>query len=323
MKIGGINTTERCNLSCTMCHFHGPNAPKKRGTLSPEMVLEAMRQIPPQKLWFGGTGDIQMDPHMIENLRNARKLGHDPAILTNAQRLTPELIDELIEIGIWHFRFSVDSIEPEHYEFIRRGGKFDTILEVCAYLRTKKRTYPNIQVEINVTLLDDTFDRQDEFIDFWRGKVDQVNFNTEYDMLKFKKLFYPPSSENRTDCELAVYLLPTGQMVPCCAIQVQQHYQPLNWLPNIKDTSVTEAYEQFQEMYTDPSSPLQQVCQQCEWWVIFQRDDNGNSPYWYSVSLDDGSLQQTGNRIPSRIYNYLHPIKRHITSVFQSFLAML
>lgn len=290
VKVGGINLTERCNLSCIMCHFHGPNAPKKKKTLLVETVIKFMSQVQPQELWFGGTGDVLKDPHLLEHLQYACNFGHQPSILTNGQLLTPTLMDKMLKIGVRHFHLSVDSIEKEHYEYVRRGGKFEKILEVCAYLRSQKSIYPNLRVEINVTLLEDTFNRQDEFIHFWMGKVDAISFANEYEHLKFKRLFFKP--KRQYDCVLDIRLLPTGHMAPCCAIQVYQHYHPLDWLPHIDVITPNEAYQQFQVMYLDSTSPFRQICKECEWWVISQCDEYGKSPFSRHISLNEFLLQQ-------------------------------
>jgi len=268
-----------------MCHFNGPSTPKKTRTLAPRLVVKFLREIPPkQVVEFAGTGEFFMDTNALAHLRKAGELGHRPCVLTNGQLLSPELIDAVLEAGVRRIRMSVDEIDPDRYSCIRKGGDLQNVLDACAYLRSRKAAYPDLRVEINCILFAESFPRQSEFVRFWRGRVDQVNFTGEYyEIFKFRNLFFQPSQ--RVDCRLAVYLLPSGQMSPCCAISVAQHYCRLDWLPDINVTSPAEGYQMFQDMYGNSESQLRQICKKCQWWILFA-NENGKSPYWRPVPLD-------------------------------------
>lgn len=286
--VGGISITEDCNLACLMCHFHGPRAPAKRKkeSLKPPQVFKFMRDILfCEGLWFGGLGEFFVDPNAVEYLYRATELGLSPCVLTNGQLLTNDIIDQVLKSGVRNIRISVDAINSEEYRHIRRGGDFAKIIEACAYLKAKKKTYPNLRVEANAVLLKDVFPRQEEFINFWRGKIDQVNFHAEYyEIFKFRNTVIP-IPKNRTTCNLQVYLLPSGKMVPCCAVMAYQHYYDVEWLPHIDNTSPYLAYRQFQMMHKDPSSELRKLCRQCEWWIMFAHSQEGKNPFGYIVHL--------------------------------------
>ena len=81
------------------------------------------------------------------------------------------------------------------------------------------------------------------------------------------------------DCKIKALLLPTGHMSPCCAITAHQHNRNLDWLPHIQDTTPDEALQYFKKLYADAESPLGKLCQQCDWWILFKHDEEGNSPY--------------------------------------------
>lgn len=75
-QVGGITSTEVCDISCVMCHFNGPLAPRKSATITPEQAMLFMRFIPKGLLWFAATGEFFMDPNALVHLRNAVALGH-------------------------------------------------------------------------------------------------------------------------------------------------------------------------------------------------------------------------------------------------------
>lgn len=280
-------TTEVCELSCVFCHFNGPNATKKAKTLDPELVKKGLRELPPGvKVYFGGSGDISQDPNALEHLRASINLGHPPEILTHGQSMPPETIDEMLSIGVRGFRFSVDHIEARPYAKIRRGGELKRVLEAIDYLRQRKHEFPEIEVGINCALVGEAKDRMDEFTEFWSTRVDVVYYHAEYyDELKFRNLLYVP--DKRNDCEIQLSVLPSGQISPCCAIGVKAHETDMPWLPNIRDTSLQEAYEKLSNMYEDPNSELGKVCAKCQWWVLWSEHRDTCTPFMKVVRFSE------------------------------------
>jgi MoaA/NifB/PqqE/SkfB family radical SAM enzyme len=283
-KLASINTTETCNLTCVMCHFNGPNAIKKSGTLEPRQVETALRNIPSgETVWFCATGEFFLDINALDYLRQASARGLKPCVLTHGQLFTPELIDAVLESGVRMIRMSVDTTDENQYRKIRRGGELRNIIEACKYLRQRKReAYPDLRVEINATLFKNTFSRQGEMENFWRGLVDQVNFNAEYhDTFNFRNLFFIP--ERRVNCDIQLYVMPSGRISPCCAIAVYQHDHDVSWLPHIDDIgSLQEAHARLCDLYEDPDGPMASICSKCDWWILSM---SGNSPYIRAVDL--------------------------------------
>lgn len=286
VDFNGFATTETCELSCVFCHFNGPNATKKAKTLAPELVEKGLREAPAgRKVHFAATGDFFQDPHAMAHLQKCVELGHPANVLSHGQSMPPSRIDEMLAMGVREFRFSVDHIEPRAYAKIRRGGDLDRVLATIAYLRLRKDQIPDISVEVNCIVIGDTRHRMQEFADFWSDKVDAIHFHAEYyDVLKFRNLFFVP--EQRNDCHIQLYVLPSGQIAPCCAMMVQSHENDTSWLPNIADTSLHDAYDKLCDMYEDPTSELGKVCAKCQWWIMWSDQKDGGTPYMRTVRFD-------------------------------------
>jgi FkbM family methyltransferase len=285
-EVASISTTEVCNLTCVMCHFNGPTAQRRHRALSTGEVRKFVSAIPKGELWFAATGDFLMDPNALEDLRIAVEYGHRPCILTNGQLFTPRLIDEVLALGVREIRLSVDAIEADSYRRIRRGGELANLLRVCEELRARKSRYPDLKVSVANVVFRKTIDRQEEFIRFWTGKVDEVVFQAEYyDTFKFRTMLADPGE--RVECRMRVFLLPNGQMAPCCATGVYQHERDVEWLPHISDTTPEQALDRFKQMYADPASPLRKLCGECQWWIMFKRNERGESPFTRVVTLDE------------------------------------
>jgi MoaA/NifB/PqqE/SkfB family radical SAM enzyme len=286
-------TTETCELSCVFCHFNGPNATKKAKTIAPALVEKGVREYPKgKKVYFAATGDFFQDPNAIRHLKTAIDLGHPVNVLSHGQSMPPPLLDEMIAIGVREFRFSVDHIDSRAYAKIRRGGDLEKVLATIDYLNLRRPQVPDINTEVNCILIGDTKERMAEFAEFWRSRVQAVNFHAEYyDILKFRNLFHVP--ETRNDCHIQPYVLPTGQVTPCCAVMVHAHEGDVSWLPNIADTPLQDAYEKLCDMYEDPNSELGKICSKCQWWVMWSELKDGATPYLKTIRFDQ---QQTGSR---------------------------
>jgi hypothetical protein len=250
------------------------------------MVEKGLAQVPAgTKVHFAATGDFFQDPHALDHLRASIALGHPVNVLSHGQSMPPERLEEMLAMGVREFRFSVDHIEPRQYAKIRRGGDLERVLATIAYLRQRRADIADISVEVNCILIGDARDRMEEFADFWSTRVDAVYFHAEYyDTLKFRNLFFVP--ERRNDCHIQLYVLPSGQIAPCCAMMVQAHEGDAAWLPNIADTSLQAAYDRLCDMYEDPSSELGKVCAKCDWWVMWSDQRGGCSPYLKAVRFD-------------------------------------
>lgn len=279
-------TTEKCQLTCVMCHFNGPKAEKRAGRLDPLLVEKGLRELKPgQKAAFSSTGDFFMDPNWESYLRRAHELGLKPTILTHGQWFTEEIADRVLEAGVRLIEFSVDSIDEDQYRRIRRGGELQVVLDACQYLRKRKESYPDLRIHVNCILLKPNLGRQEEITNFWRGKVDQLFFNAEYhDIFDFRHIsFIPPA---RVDCEINTYVLPSGHIAPCGAIIAYSHDNDVSWLPHLSRDTLSEAHKKLCDLYDDQSSPLGALCRNCDWWVVFAESE-GRSPYRQAIPFEE------------------------------------
>jgi pyruvate-formate lyase-activating enzyme len=291
-KLASINTTEVCNLSCVMCHFNGPKATKKSASIAPELVRKLLASRPRgEKVWFVATGDFFNDPHYLDHLRAAREFGLEPRVITHGQSLTPAVADTVLEIGVRDFLFSVDSIDSRRYAKIRRGGRLETVLDACEYLRGKKTEYPGLTTGVSVICLPNQQHSRAQVEEFWRARVDSVQFVSEYhDIFHFRRVFGLP--EKRTPCRISMIPLPSGRVAPCCAMAVYSHDEDVSWLPHLAGNTPEEIYQKLCDLYDDPESPLGRLCSKCDWWIQFQPDGQGRSMLNRRVVFDSSNAQK-------------------------------
>lgn len=278
-NMGSIAVTEACDLSCVFCHFNGPKATKKTQSIDKKYAIKAINELKVgTELYFAATGELFLDPNAEIYIKTALEKDLDVHILSHGQSIDNQRIDRLLDYGLRKFKFSCDAITDKSYAKIRRGGNLDKILIACKYLRQIKiKHIPEINVEINCTLLSNSFSKKDEFIKFWEDKVDALNFNAEYyDIFKYRNIHFKP--KKRVDCNIQTYLLPSGKIAPCCAIMVYSHENDVSWLPHIKDYTLQESHTILSKMYEDGDSELGKLCKKCDWWIMWSRENN-RTPY--------------------------------------------
>jgi pyruvate-formate lyase-activating enzyme len=292
-KFFSLTTTEVCNLSCVYCHFNGPTAIKKARTLPPELVCKLLDEMP-DGAWvtFAGTGEYFLDPYALDHLRYAIARGLTVDVLSHGQFFTPELMDELLRIGVRYFRMSCDSVDAAEYAKIRRGGELQKIVDAAAYFRSRKADYPDIDVMICATLLSTTMSKRQGMIDFWTGKVDQISFHAEYfDTFKFRNATLTYNPTERVDCSIELKIVPSGKIAPCCAIMVYEHDGDTSWLPDVRTHTMQQAYDILCDLYDDSNSPLAKLCAKCDWWIQFHENfstGQRRSPFHEVFKLPNG-----------------------------------
>jgi radical SAM protein with 4Fe4S-binding SPASM domain len=99
---------------------------------------------------------------------------------TNGSRMDWRLSWKLINSGLDRIIFSCDSVDPERYNRIRKGGDFDTFaqnLKEFKYLRGE-REKPIIR--LNVAVMEENRGEIKDIKKFFKDFVDEFRFNTVY-----------------------------------------------------------------------------------------------------------------------------------------------
>jgi MoaA/NifB/PqqE/SkfB family radical SAM enzyme len=151
-----LEINDACNLRCIMCARENPRFPKGLG----ELPLEAVQRLSPwlrfaTYVGIAGNGEPFLHKDLFPMLRLITAHGAIPSIITNATLFSDENISELISIGESILLVSFDAGTKATFEAIRRGARFDAVLDGLHRLnRTKKdRNSPFPSVYFIVCLL--------------------------------------------------------------------------------------------------------------------------------------------------------------------------
>ena len=179
-----------CNLRCPFCLTDYANV--RRTKTMPEetfrRAIELMPLVPDNNFWLSCMHEATLHPQMQaligvipDNLRSKVSL-----TMNLCKKLSDEFIEELADSGFSSIRISVDSIDPELFGRLRKGGRFsvfeDNLRRLATYLEKSDRR-PNIHF-ISMVFADNI----DEMPDLVRW-CDQV---TEAQVHELRFMYYLP-----------------------------------------------------------------------------------------------------------------------------------
>lgn len=159
VKMNVILTT-KCNLNCIMC-----TVCKNEYTID-ENYLRIIKEYLPyleSVLWQGG--EVFLYRNFQELITLAHKNGVKQGFVTNALLLNKELIEMIGEYNI-ELSISIDSVQKENYEKIRRGAKFSKLIDVLTQLHNYKLQKKDIVYGMAVVVMSLNCDEIDDIVKF-------------------------------------------------------------------------------------------------------------------------------------------------------------
>jgi GTP 3',8-cyclase len=124
-----ISLTDRCDLACVYCRPSRSDGylEKRLDDDAWKSMARALIQAGVRRVRVTG-GEPLLHPRVVERMAYLASLGvEDLALTTNATRLRA-LARPLRDAGLQRITVSVDSLVPERFERITRGGRLDEVL---------------------------------------------------------------------------------------------------------------------------------------------------------------------------------------------------
>jgi radical SAM protein with 4Fe4S-binding SPASM domain len=203
-----LEVTNRCNLRCVMCHYHGKGVEKKRepGDMKPEVwekVLDEIKEVGKEVVVLThGAGEPLLNKDLLSLLEKAGKI---PCIhlgfMTNGMALTPDFTDKLLETGISSLAFSVDGVDPKLHAKYRRGSDLAKIEANINYLIKRKKELGLSEPDLmfNMVGLEEILPQEEQYVDRWLPHAGQV-FISKYRTVGSRALDNENLPEPRTLC---------------------------------------------------------------------------------------------------------------------------
>ena len=176
-----------CNLKCQMCPLNnGLN--RKTGVLSFEKFKKIYDEINPPYLNLTGIGEPLLNPDIFKIIKYGRAKGSLVKIDTNGTLLTDENIKKLIHSEPTFVSVSIDSVDKKTYEKIRKGAKFEMVIENFKKLiQYRNQINSKTKIHLFFVLQEENILELPEFIKFGdESGVDSINGTVVISMGKNK-----------------------------------------------------------------------------------------------------------------------------------------
>jgi sulfatase maturation enzyme AslB (radical SAM superfamily) len=166
-----LDISNKCNLRCRMCHFSFDEMfYRPTQHMRPEMFASVAESVLPlaHTVVLSAANEPLMSPWFVEILEICSRY-HPPNLffLTNAQLLDEKIADAVIRYGVTQVQISADGATKQTYEYIRRGAKFERLVENLKNLSRQKRlrgrTSPLLQ--FNIVLMQSNVEELPQFVD--------------------------------------------------------------------------------------------------------------------------------------------------------------
>lgn len=132
-----IEPTSRCNLTCSFC-INQQYAKDDKVDLGLTQFKEILDQVDVRALCLNGVGEALLNKDIFSMIRIAKQRGIYTGLVSNGTLLTPENAENIIKSHLDWFSFSIDSVNKECYEQIRKGASFDLLIRNIKYLMQYK-----------------------------------------------------------------------------------------------------------------------------------------------------------------------------------------
>lgn len=183
-----LELTNHCNLHCIFCPRRFME--KETGFMDTGLGEELLEEMENEAKEHGPItivpffrGESLTHPHWDVFLESIHRHGLGPVQLaTNASLLTEEKARRILELGIDTLSFSMDTLDPKLYRELRGSDYARSLGNVLRFLELRANGIGNGCSTVQVSAVETAKNRAgiNDFIDFWRGKVDRVRIYPEH-----------------------------------------------------------------------------------------------------------------------------------------------
>lgn len=227
IKRVNIEPTTLCNASCLMCDHdeyikrvgHQELTVQEMGTMLTDVAHFVIT-------FFGSLDQINIGvyceplvyPGIIEVVAICRTLAKQRRISTNAMLLDEDMSRGLLEAGLTNICLSLDECERVAFEKIRRGLKWEVVLEnVKTFKRIRDEGGYHCKIVVSPTMIEENRSRMKHIISFWKDTLNvSVVPSPEIPIGRLDRIQPWFDVVGTPTCVDMFTIKADGDVVPCC-----------------------------------------------------------------------------------------------------------
>lgn len=174
-----IEPTNACNLRCVHCHQSGEGGrfTKQRGMMDfsvYQKIIDEIKNVS-GRVTLNQHGEPLLHPNILDMVNYAKKSGLSVSLLTNATKLTEDISNSLIKMGLNRIVFSFEGSNQATHEAVRVGSDYSkTLQNILNFIRLN---YENGRpVFICMSMVDSSYSHED--IENYQAFFNSLPINT-------------------------------------------------------------------------------------------------------------------------------------------------
>ena len=286
-----IETTNRCNASCSMCAHGRMTRPK--GTMEIiffDELIEQAKELGAKLISPFGFGEPLLDKRLVNKIRICSGSNLDTFITTNGSFCTWKESYALFAAGLTHIRFSVHATTEDNYENVHRGLKHDAVMtNIFATILLRDKFFPDIKISITaISMYEQTirnFRHWElvgiDWLEVWRPHNWATKKQFRHQTKIKRKCFRPVKGPLQIQWD--------GKVIPCCFITDAEIVLGNAHEQTLKKILEGKAYSEFRERH-DKGDLEGLPCYDCD-----QRNEEQENPLLYSSRDKERKLNCTSS----------------------------
>lgn len=222
-----------CNLRCCSC-LHGHKALREDYVKIDNLldfkqyqkIIDEAAAYKCPSISFHNNNEPLLDKRIEEKINYAKKAGFiDIILVTNGTLLNKERAQNLLESGVTKITFSIDAYSEEVYKLNRVKSDFSLVKSnIFDFLELKKQMDSELPItRVSFVVNKNNYLEMDSFEDYWKDKVDLVDFQNFSALEGLTEHLCPPGSEKFEGFECnspwqQVVIRANGDVLPCCSL---------------------------------------------------------------------------------------------------------
>lgn len=190
-----IEPASQCQMRCAMCYTTYMDGSVK-GVMKWDLFKSIIDQCAEKRVYsvrLSWRGESLLNKQLLKMLAYAKSKGFkEVAFLTNAELITEDVAEKLVDIGVTWISISADGTD-EVYEEIRAPAKFSETVQKVAMIKSirqkKNKSFPLLRVQ---SLQSAAAVNLNRFYAAWENVVDRINLISDEvrDFTKFEDSDY-------------------------------------------------------------------------------------------------------------------------------------
>lgn len=145
----------RCNLKCRMCVYNSKDTNRGRTPLSVDFedfkkVVDVLVTNGILHVHICAIGEPFLNTDIFKMIEYVKKNNMGCSVMTNGSKIIESKIEQIVSSGLDSFHVDMDSGDPDEYEYIKKGAKWDVLINNLKNLdRERKKQKSNMKIQVD------------------------------------------------------------------------------------------------------------------------------------------------------------------------------